>query len=92
MGQAKTRGSKEKRIAQSKAKKEPPEIGVYVYTKKPLGMRFVVEDVSFVDETFFLVEMVEEFNAHDINAIRYEFDPEEWFALVDQYGLIKSES
>ena len=93
MGQAKLRGSKEERIAQSKAKKQPPETGLYVSTKKPLGMRFIVEDVIFDEdeEGFFLVQMIDEASAGDMSAMGDELDPDKWFALVEQYGLMKSE-
>lgn len=94
MGQAKLRGSKEERIAQSKATKRPPEKGVYVSTKKAVGMRFVVEDVTLDEDEagFFLVQMIDEASAGDMSAIGDELDPDEWFALVEQYGLVKSES
>jgi hypothetical protein len=92
MGQAKLRGNKEERIAQSKAKSRAPEKGLYVSMKKPAGMRFVVEEVTIDDEGFFLVEMIDEPSANDMSAIGDELDPDEWFALVEQYGLIKSES
>ncbi len=94
MGQAKLRGSKEERIAQSKARKQLPETGAYISTKKPLGMRFVVEDVIFDEdeEGFFLVQLIDEASAGDPDAIGDELDPDEWFALVEQYGLVKSEN
>ncbi len=95
MGQAKLRGSQEERIAQSKARIQRPETGVYISTKKPLGMRFVVEDVIFDDEdeddNFFLVEMIDEASANDMSAMGDELDPDEWFSLVEQYGLVRSE-
>ena len=91
MGQAKLRGSKEERIAQSKAVKQRPEIGLYVSAKEPLGMRFVVEDVNFDDDDeFFLVQLIDEASANDISAIRDELDPDEWFTLVEQFDLVKS--
>lgn len=40
---------------------------------------------------FFLVQMIDEASADDMNAMGDELDPDEWFALVEQYGLIKSE-
>lgn len=94
MGQAKLRGSREERIAQSKARNRPPEKGVYVSTKKPIGMRFVVEDVTLDEdeEGFFLVQLIDEASANDISAIRDELDTDEWFELADQYGLVKSGS
>lgn len=94
MGQAKLRGSKEERITQSKARKRPPEKGVYVSTKKPIGMRFVVEDVTLDEdeEGFFLVQLIDEASADDMSAMGDELDPDERFALVEQYGLMKSES
>ena len=96
MEQAKLPGGKEDGMAQSKAKKQRPETGLYVSTKKPLGMRFVVEEVNFADDDddddFFLVQLIDEASSDDVNAIGDELDPDEWFALVDQYGLIKSES
>lgn len=54
-------------------------------------MRFIVEDV-FVDEDFFLVQLIDEVNADDTGAIGDELDPDQWFALVDGYGLVKSKS
>ena len=35
---------------------------------------------------------IDEASADDMSAIGDELDPDEWFALVDQYGLVKSES
>lgn len=92
MGQAKLRGSREERIAQSKATKRPPEKGVYVSTKSPVGMRFVVEDVTLDEdeEGFFLVQMIDEATADDTSAMGDELDPDEWFQLVAQYGLVRS--
>ncbi|SEK88644.1 hypothetical protein [Nitrosovibrio tenuis] len=94
MGQAKLRGNKEERIGQSKAKRQPPETGLYVSTRKPLGMRFVVEDVIFDEdeEGFFLVQLIDKASADDMSVMGDELDPDEWFALVDQYGLVKTRS
>ncbi|SEL00133.1 hypothetical protein [Nitrosovibrio tenuis] len=94
MGQAKLRGSREERIAQGKARKRPPEKGGYVSTKNPIGMRFVVEDVTLDEdeEGFFLVQVIDESSDDDTSALGDELDPEEWFTLVDRYGLVKSEA
>ncbi|SEO10667.1 hypothetical protein SAMN05216404_111105 [Nitrosospira multiformis] len=91
MKKAKLRDSNEEKIAQGKDRKQPPETGVYVSTKEPLGMRFVVEDVIFAEdeEGFFLVQMIDEASAGDMTAMGDELDPDEWFTLVDQYGLVK---
>lgn len=80
MKKAKFCGSKEEKIAQDKARKQPPEIGVYVSTKEPLGMRFVVEDVIFDEdeEEFFLVQLIDEASADDMSAMGDELDPDEW--------------
>jgi hypothetical protein len=70
-------------MAQSNARKQRPETGLYVSTKKRLGMRFVVEDVTFDDDDdFFLVQLIDESSADDMSAIGDELDPDEWFALV----------
>ena len=56
-------------------------------------MRFMVEDVIFDEdeEEFFLVQMIDEASAGDMSAMGDELDPDKWFALVEQYGLMKSE-
>lgn len=96
MGQARLRGSKEDRVAQAKAARQPPMLGVYLSTKSPPGMRFVVEDVSIANEEesegFFLVSMVDEASASDMGAVRDELDPDQWFALVEQYGLVHKDA
>ena len=94
MGQAKLRGSREERITQSKARKRSPEKGVYVSTKKAdwhalCGWRC---DAWRDEEGFFLVQMIEETSADDMSAMGDELDPDEWFSLVEQYGLVKSDS
>jgi hypothetical protein len=96
MGQAKLRGSKEQRIAQTMERSIVlPKLGTYVSTKNPAGMRFIVENVSVLDaedndgyEGFFLVTMVDEASASDFQAIRDELDSDEWRELADKYGLI----
>ncbi len=57
-------------------------------------MRFVVEDVTLDEdeEGFFLVQLIDEASADDMSAMGDELDPDEWFGLVDQYGLVKFES
>lgn len=95
MGQAKSRGSKEQRIAQAmEINDAPPKVGLYISTKPP-GMRLLVEDVTVLDpedndgeEGFFLVTMVDEPSAHDMQAMRDELDPDQWQGLVQQYGLV----
>jgi hypothetical protein len=95
MGQARLRGSKEDRVAKAKAARQPPKPGVYLSTKNPPGMCFLVEEVSIADEEesegFFLVSMVDEASASDMSAARDELDPDEWFALVEQYGLVQKD-
>lgn len=58
-------------------------------------MRLIVEDVTILDddedEGFFLVSMIDEASADDANAAGDELDPEQWFALVDQYGLVRAD-
>lgn len=90
MGQAKKRGSLEDRIAQSKARKQAPEPGLYVSTKGAKGMRFIVEEVTMEEDDFFLVELIDEASADDMGAMGDELDPEQWFALVEQFGLVKA--
>jgi hypothetical protein len=57
-------------------------------------MRFVIRDVILDEdeEEFFLVQLIDEVSADDKSAMDDELDPDEWFALVEQYGLIKSKS
>lgn len=92
MGQAKQRGTREARIAQVKANRQPPKLGLYVSTKDVQGMRLVVEDVTILDdgedEGFFLVSMIDEASSGDGDGAGDELVPEQWFALVDQYGLV----
>ncbi len=93
MGQAKNRGSREERIAQYKLTREPPKPGTYVSTKAVKGMRFVVDEVTVPDENagFFLVSMIDEPSASDMGALGDELDQDQWFALVEQYGLIRTD-
>jgi hypothetical protein len=96
MGQAKLRGSKEQRIAQTSVRStDAPKLGTYISTKSPAGMRFVVEEVLVLDQEdvavhdgFFLVTMIDEASANDLQAMRDELDSDEWRALVVKYGLI----
>lgn len=96
MGQAKLRGSREERIVQANAHRKVPKVGLYVSTKDTKGMRFIVENVDIVDdaedEIFFLVSMIDEASTDDMSAAGDELDPDEWFALVDQYGLVHTET
>jgi hypothetical protein len=95
MGQAKLRGTQQARIIQAKAKRLPPTPGLYVSTKEVQDMRLIVEDVTVLDdaenEGSFLVSMIDEASAGDGNAAGDELDPEQWFALVDQYGLVRAD-
>ena len=50
MGDAKRRGSLDERIAQVRADRAPPKPGLYLSTKEIKGMRFIVEDVTVVDD------------------------------------------
>jgi hypothetical protein len=54
----------------------------------------VVEDVIFDEdeEGFFLVQLIDEVSAGDMSAVGDELDPDEWIALVDQHGLIKTDN
>lgn len=91
MGQARSRGSREDRIALAKLTRSPPKPGKYVSTKAVKGMRFIVEDVTIIDEEenegFFVVSMIDETNANGMDATGDELDPDQWFALVAKYGL-----
>ena len=95
MGQAKQRGTREARIAQVKANRQPPNLGLYVSTKDVQGMRLVVEDVTILDDEqdkcLFLVSMIDEASFGDGDAAGDELDPEQWFALVEQYGLVHAD-
>ena len=95
MGQAKQRGTREARIAQVKANRQLPNLGLYVSTKGVEGMRLVVEDVTMLDDEqdkgLFLVSMIDEASSGDGDAAGDELDPEQWFALVDQYGLVHAD-
>lgn len=94
MGQARLRGSRDERVAQAKATRTPPIPGLYVSTTSVIGMRFIIEDVTILDDEenqgFFLVSMIDEASAGDLGALRDELDPDEWFALVNKYGLVPS--
>jgi hypothetical protein len=96
MGQAKLRGSREDRVAQSKKTRQPPKPGLYVSTTAAKSMRFIVEDVSIADEEesegFFLASMIDEGSAGDMSAAADELDPDQWFALVEQYGLVHQDA
>jgi hypothetical protein len=91
MGQAKNRGTREERIAQATNKRVKPIPGLYVSTKLPLGMRFIVEDVIDADEPefpdFFLVQLIDEASAEDPEAMGDELDPDQWYEISDRYGL-----
>ena len=96
MGDAKRRGSLDERIAQAHADRVPPKPGLYLSTREVKGMRFIVEDVTVVDDDdsagFFLVSMIDEASADDIGALGDELNPEQWFELVNRYGLVRSEA
>ena len=95
MGQAKSRGNQAQRIAQALERgKAAPKEGLYISTTPP-GMRFIVEEVTVLspeenegEEGFFLVTVVDEASADDFQAMRDEFDADEWRNFVTQYGLI----
>ena len=97
MGDAKRRGSLDERIAQVRADRAPPKPGLYLSTREVKGMRFIVEDVTVVDDDddtagFFLVSMIDEASADDMGAAGDDLDPEQWFELVERYGLVRSEA
>lgn len=98
MGDAKRRGSLDERITQAHADRVPPKPGLYLSTKEIKGMRFIVEDVTVVDDDdedaagFFLVSMIDEASADDMGALGDELNPEQWFELVNRYGLVRSEA
>lgn len=93
MGQAKNRGTREERIEQSKVTRQPPKPGTYVSTKAVNGMSLVVDEVTVPDDDadFFLVSMIDEPSANDVGALGDELDPDQWFALVEQYGLVHTD-
>lgn len=67
---------------------QPPRPGLYISTKEALGMRIVVEDVTEPEaDGFFIVSIIDEASAADPGAAGDELAPEEWFALVEQFGL-----
>lgn len=77
---------------------KPPELGIYVSTTDP-SLRFVVEDVTVVDDEdgdgeddFFLVSVVAADGKDDILAMGEELDPDEWTDFVEQHQLRKSDS
>ena len=94
MGQARLRGSREERIARTKATKQPPKPGLYISTREVDGMRLIVEDVTVIDEGedegFFLVSMIDAPSSSDCGACGDELDPDQWFELVERYGLVLS--
>ena len=94
MGQARLLGIREERIAQAKGRKVPPKPGRYVSTAGVQGMAFLVEDVSISDdledEGFFLVSMIDEASTSDPEAMGDELNPDQWFELVEKYGLVLS--
>ena len=95
VGDAKRRGSFEERVAQARAKRVPPTPGVYVSTKEVRGMRLLVEDVSVLEDSqsdgFFLVSLIDEASADNDNAAGDDLNPEQWFELVDRYGLTRED-
>lgn len=74
---------------------QPPKKGLYTATKIDPGKQFVVEDVFFPEDdedsdgNFFLAEVVDAADKDDMSALGMELDPDEWYALVDEYGLLK---
>ncbi|HEX7650803.1 MAG TPA: hypothetical protein VF450_25625 [Noviherbaspirillum sp.] len=76
--------------------RQPPKKGLYTSTKIAPGKQFIVEDVftpddedEDVDSDFFLVEVVDAADEDDMSAMGMELDPDEWFAMVDEYGLVE---
>lgn len=94
MGQAKLRGTREARIAQAKSTRSPPKPGLYISTQYVKGIRFIVEDVTVIDEgeddSSFLVSMIDEASSSNTEAMGDELDPNQWFELVEKYGLVPS--
>ena len=90
MEQARLRGTREERIAQ--AAKQPPKPGLYVSTREAVGMRLLVDDVFIGDDgdsdDYFLVSLIDEASASDQSAMGDELDPDQWFELVERFGLI----
>lgn len=79
------------------AKMQPPKLGLYLSTKEVKGMRIIVEEVTELEEDdedpdFFLVSIIDEAGSNDMITIGDELDPDQWFSLVDQYGLIYSQN
>jgi hypothetical protein len=98
VGDAKRRGTFEDRVKAAKTKRTPPTLGLYISTKTEVEIRIIVENVFLSDESsneqdeFFLVDVVDEADANDTSAISDELDPDQWFALVDEYGLVRVDS
>lgn len=66
-----------------------PELGLYVSSTDP-DLRLVVERVDVIDDSYFLVSVVEEKFADDSMGVGEEYDPSEWEGLVRAHGLRKA--
>ncbi|HJV82441.1 hypothetical protein [Noviherbaspirillum sp.] len=74
--------------------RQPPKKGLYTSTKTAPGKQFVVENVTVVEDedeggVFFLVDLVDAADAADMSASGMELDTDEWFEMVDEYGLVE---
>ncbi|QXC09830.1 hypothetical protein [Aeromonas sp. FDAARGOS 1408] len=69
-----------------------PKTGLYISTKKVEGMRLVVEDIFGEEgDDFFLVNLIDESSQNDYSALGDELDNTQWYALVEEYGLVHQE-
>lgn len=73
--------------------KELPKIGLYLSTKKVVGMRIVVEEVfgptdDDPDDDFYLVNIIDEASKDDYSVDGDEMNGEQWEAFVAEYGLV----
>ncbi|WP_421218197.1 hypothetical protein [Aeromonas enteropelogenes] len=74
--------------------KELPKIGLYISTRKTVGMRLVIEDVfgpdedELEDDEHYLINVIDEASKDDYSAMGNEMDNHEWQALVEEYGFV----
>lgn len=65
-----------------------PKEGLYISTKKAVGMRLIVENVfGEPDGDFYLVEVIDEASKDDMSATGDELDNTQWEELCSEYGL-----
>jgi hypothetical protein len=72
----------------------PPAEGIYESTRRALGMRFVVSNVTHgfddLDNNgeYCMLELIDEASAAEVDAIADELMYDEWIERVERYGLI----